>query len=194
MIKYRNKFKEVDLNKSYKIIRKPIVTEKATKLSEFNKVVFEVASKSNKNEIKSAIEKLENQLSEAKENESKEKENALRHMAELENFRRRKQQEVDTFKKYASEQVIVEFLTHCFACKSPPATPYVSPLPAPFTFNAWPGVPMASLSSVLAPLTIKSPCVVVGDDACPFARYSQYVELALPPVDGTWLVDVATAI
>ena len=58
MIKYRNKIREVDLNKSYKIILKPIVTEKATKLSEFNKVVFEVASKSNKNEIKGAIEKL----------------------------------------------------------------------------------------------------------------------------------------
>ena len=58
MIKYRNKLKEIDLNKSYKIIRKPIVTEKATKLSEFNKVVFEVALKSNKNEIKDAIEKL----------------------------------------------------------------------------------------------------------------------------------------
>ena len=58
MIKYRNKLKEVDLNKSYKIILKPIVTEKATKLSEFNKVVFEVSSKSNKNEIKSAVEKL----------------------------------------------------------------------------------------------------------------------------------------
>ena len=58
MIRYKNKLKEIDLNKSYKIIRKPIVTEKATKLSEFNKVVFEVASKSNKNEIKGAIEKL----------------------------------------------------------------------------------------------------------------------------------------
>ena len=58
MIKYSSKLTEVDLNKSYKIIRKPIVTEKATKLSEFNKVVFEVASKSNKNEIKGAIEKL----------------------------------------------------------------------------------------------------------------------------------------
>ena len=58
MIKYRNKLKGVDLNKSYKIIHKPIVTEKATKLSEFNKVVFEVASKSNKNEIKGAIEKI----------------------------------------------------------------------------------------------------------------------------------------
>ena len=58
MIKYVNKIKEVDLNKSYKIIRKPIVTEKATKLSEYNKVVFEVAYKSNKNEIKGAVEKL----------------------------------------------------------------------------------------------------------------------------------------
>ena len=58
MIKLRNKFKEIDLNKSYKIIRKPLVTEKATKLSEFNKVVFEVASKSNKYEIRNAVEKL----------------------------------------------------------------------------------------------------------------------------------------
>ena len=58
MIKYKNKFKEVDLNKSYKIILKPIVTEKATKLSEFNKVVFEVASTTNKIDIKSAVEKL----------------------------------------------------------------------------------------------------------------------------------------
>ena len=33
----------VDLNKSYKIILKPLVTEKATKLSEFNKVVFAVS-------------------------------------------------------------------------------------------------------------------------------------------------------
>ena len=58
MIKYKNKLKEVDLNKSYQIIRKPIVTEKATKLSEFNKVVFEVAYKCNKKEIKGAVEKL----------------------------------------------------------------------------------------------------------------------------------------
>ena len=58
MIKYKNKFKEVDLNKSYKIILKPIVTEKATKLSEFNKVVFEVASTTNKIDIKNAVEKL----------------------------------------------------------------------------------------------------------------------------------------
>ncbi len=48
----------VDLNKSYKIILKPLVTEKATKLSEFNKVVFAVSLNSNKIEIKHAIEKL----------------------------------------------------------------------------------------------------------------------------------------
>tara|TARA_B100000242_G_C42938268_1_gene435104 strand:- start:270 stop:593 length:324 start_codon:yes stop_codon:yes gene_type:complete len=58
MLKYKNRFKEIDLNKSYKIVIRPIITEKATKLSEFNKIVFQVASKSNKNEIKSAVEKL----------------------------------------------------------------------------------------------------------------------------------------
>ena len=58
MIKYKHRFKEVDLNKSYRIILKPILTEKATKLSQFNKVVFEVTSKTNKNEIKGAVEKL----------------------------------------------------------------------------------------------------------------------------------------
>jgi len=50
--------KEVDLNKSYKIILKPIVTEKATRLSEFNKVVFAVSEESNKIEIKKAVEKI----------------------------------------------------------------------------------------------------------------------------------------
>ena len=58
MTKFKNNLKKVDLNKSYKIIRQPIVTEKATKLSEYNKVVFEVAYKSNKNEIRGAVEKL----------------------------------------------------------------------------------------------------------------------------------------
>ena len=58
MIKYKNKIKGIDLNKSYQIILKPIITEKATKLSEFNKVVFEVARKCNKSEIKGAVEKL----------------------------------------------------------------------------------------------------------------------------------------
>ena len=59
MARFLNKkTKDIDFNKAYRVIVRPIVTEKATKLSEFNKVVFEVASKSNKNEIKGAIEQL----------------------------------------------------------------------------------------------------------------------------------------
>ena len=46
------KFLDIDLNKSYKIILKPIVTEKATKLSEFNKVVFSVSESSNKKHLR----------------------------------------------------------------------------------------------------------------------------------------------
>lgn len=43
----------------YKVIRRPIVTEKATALkAEANKVVFEVASWSNKIEIRHAVEKI----------------------------------------------------------------------------------------------------------------------------------------
>lgn len=38
------------------------------------------------------------------------KESSLRARADLENFRRRSQQEVDTFKKYAAEKVVLEFL------------------------------------------------------------------------------------
>ena len=52
------KTKDIDFNKAYRVIVRPIVTEKATKLSEFNKVVFSVLAKSNKIEIKSAVEKL----------------------------------------------------------------------------------------------------------------------------------------
>lgn len=52
------KFNDPDLNKSYRIIIKPIVTEKATRLSEYNKVVFSVSLSCNKIEIKKAIEKI----------------------------------------------------------------------------------------------------------------------------------------
>ncbi len=55
--KYKNS-SEIDLNKSYRIILKPLVTEKATRLSEYNKVVFSVLPTCNKFEIKNAIEKL----------------------------------------------------------------------------------------------------------------------------------------
>ena len=42
----------------YDIIVAPVVTEKATVASEHNKVVFKVASKATKPQIKEAIEKL----------------------------------------------------------------------------------------------------------------------------------------
>ncbi len=41
---------------------------------------------------------------------SEEKDKALRARAEFENFRRRKDQEVETFKTYANEKLILEFL------------------------------------------------------------------------------------
>ena len=42
----------------YDVIRKPIITEKATMASESNAVVFEVAMESNKPMIKEAVEAL----------------------------------------------------------------------------------------------------------------------------------------
>ena len=42
----------------YDVIRKPIITEKATMMSESNGVVFEVAMDANKPQIKEAIEAL----------------------------------------------------------------------------------------------------------------------------------------
>ncbi len=42
----------------YDVIRKPIITEKATMTSEANGVVFEVAIDSNKPQIKEAVEAL----------------------------------------------------------------------------------------------------------------------------------------
>jgi len=44
--------------KLYKIVEKPIVTEKAVNLSKGNKYVFRVFPKTNKIEVKKAIEKL----------------------------------------------------------------------------------------------------------------------------------------
>ena len=45
-------------NEHYDVIRKPIITEKATLASENGAVVFEVAAHSNKPQIKEAIESL----------------------------------------------------------------------------------------------------------------------------------------
>ena len=46
------------MKSSYEIIRRPIITEKATLASEVGGVVFEVAIKSTKAEIKEAVENL----------------------------------------------------------------------------------------------------------------------------------------
>jgi len=49
--------KNID-SRHYDVIVAPVITEKATVASEFNKVVFKVASKATKPQIKEAVEKL----------------------------------------------------------------------------------------------------------------------------------------
>jgi large subunit ribosomal protein L23 len=44
----------------YDVIRSPVITEKATRASEFNQVVFRVAKDATKPEIKDAVERLFN--------------------------------------------------------------------------------------------------------------------------------------
>tara|TARA_B100000575_G_C23043816_1_gene600775 strand:- start:37 stop:327 length:291 start_codon:yes stop_codon:yes gene_type:complete len=46
------------MSKIYDIILSPVITEKATKASEFNQFVFKVKIDSSKTEIKESIEKL----------------------------------------------------------------------------------------------------------------------------------------
>ena len=45
---------------AYDVIRSPVITEKATMASEANQVIFKVANKASKTEIKTAVEKLFN--------------------------------------------------------------------------------------------------------------------------------------
>ena len=49
---------QISQNKAYQVILNPLVTEKATQLSEFNKIVFSVPLSANKIDIKSSIEKI----------------------------------------------------------------------------------------------------------------------------------------
>ena len=48
----------ISLNKAYQVILNPLVTEKATQMSEFNKMVFSVPLSASKFDIKLSIEKL----------------------------------------------------------------------------------------------------------------------------------------
>ena len=43
---------------AYDIILSPVITEKSTRVSEYNQVIFKVAAKATKPEIKSAVESL----------------------------------------------------------------------------------------------------------------------------------------
>ena len=49
---------EISINKAYQVILKPLVTEKSTQQSEYNKIVFSVPIIATKLEIKASIEKI----------------------------------------------------------------------------------------------------------------------------------------
>ena len=49
---------QISQNKAYQIILNPLVTEKSTQQSEFNKMVFSVPVNATKIEVKSSIEKI----------------------------------------------------------------------------------------------------------------------------------------
>ena len=49
---------KISFNKAYQIVLNPLITEKATQMSEFNKMVFSVPLSANKFDIKLSIEKI----------------------------------------------------------------------------------------------------------------------------------------
>ena len=48
----------ISFNKAYQVVLNPLVTEKATQMSEFNKMVFSVPLSASKLDIKLSIEKI----------------------------------------------------------------------------------------------------------------------------------------
>lgn len=48
----------MDMLKAYDVILSPVITEKATQVSEANQVIFKVAGGANKADIKTAVESL----------------------------------------------------------------------------------------------------------------------------------------
>jgi len=101
--------KSEDLESENSDVEKKGKSKKGKKNTKKNKDEL-AALKEEIESLKTKNEDLESQLEVAQTQETTAKEEALRNLAELENFKRRKQQEVDTFKKYAAESVIVEFL------------------------------------------------------------------------------------
>jgi large subunit ribosomal protein L23 len=60
ILKLRKQVEAMSREAMYEIIRSPVITEKATLLTERNQVVFRVATGANKLEIKRAVETLFN--------------------------------------------------------------------------------------------------------------------------------------
>ena len=54
----KKNYMKLSQNKSYQVILNPLVTEKSTQLSEYNKIVFSVPVVATKLEIKLSIEKI----------------------------------------------------------------------------------------------------------------------------------------
>jgi len=48
----------ISVNKAYQVILSPLLTEKSTQLSEYNKIVFSVPLTATKFDVKSSIEKI----------------------------------------------------------------------------------------------------------------------------------------
>ena len=58
-VRPRNKIESIiSFNKAYQVVLNPLVTEKATQMSEFNKMVFSVPLTASKLDIKLSIEKI----------------------------------------------------------------------------------------------------------------------------------------
>ncbi|MFO1154909.1 MAG: 50S ribosomal protein L23 [Rhodospirillales bacterium] len=55
---WRKREIKVGTGRAYEVVRRPVITEKATMISEHNQVVFQVAIDASKPEIKAAVEKL----------------------------------------------------------------------------------------------------------------------------------------
>lgn len=54
----RAPMKALNTDRLYEIVRSPVITEKATYISEYNQVAFNVAENASKPEIKAAVEQL----------------------------------------------------------------------------------------------------------------------------------------
>ena len=67
-------------------------------------------------EVKDELSELQVSFDSLKGDLTIEKEKSLRAMAELENFKKRKEQEVSNFKRYANESVIIDLLTVLDSC------------------------------------------------------------------------------